>query len=645
MNARQKRLLTFFLTKEPEFISIKELASKMDCSEKTIRNDFKVLDNWILKRSQAVLIRKPSAGVCLHAEDFEKKHLLQELDHVQVDMMQDHRKLCIAKLLLIRDEWVTIQELAEHFFTNRAVIREDLDELDEWAERYRLVLIRRQNYGVKLEGPERMKRCAISTIAEIAPAAHKSSFEMIADWFAPSEKQMAECRLRRLESTLTFNFTDLAFQSLLFHVLIAYHRFKSGFTLNELPRDSEIIRQKPEYEQMKALVRDLDTAFAVSLPEEEILNLTLHLLGAKIHLDPALKPNEREDILKQLEPGIVTFTEDLIRRVSQKVGPSIVQDEDLRVLLAIHLDTAVARYRHGLIIVNPMLREIKKMYFYILEILYSVLPDLEKEYGIHLPEDEVGYVAVHFQSSLERNRQQQTATALIVCTMGIGISQLLRTKIKRSFDSVDIVATSSVTELNKSIRLYKPDFLISVVPLDEIDLPVCMISPLFTDADQQKLQHFIESRQNSKPVAHRFPVLRSMLDKSMIKIHTEKVHEKFLLVEMAEQLREEGYVEEGYTESMLKREAMSSTSIGGGILLPHGKNTLVRRSRVLLHKLKCPLIIENESIYFVFMLALRAEDLESQEQLFYELGEIVDDPVFLERLKAQHTPADLYDCF
>ncbi|MEV2908433.1 HTH domain-containing protein [Paenibacillus larvae] len=167
MNARQKRLLTFFLTKESEFISIKELASNMNCSEKTIRNDFKVLDNWLIKRSQAVLIRKPSAGVCLQAEDFEKKQLLLELDKVQVDMLQDHRKLNIAKLLLTREEWVTIQELAEHFYTNRAVIREDLDELDEWVERHDLVLVRRQNYGVKLEGSERMKRRAVSAIAEL----------------------------------------------------------------------------------------------------------------------------------------------------------------------------------------------------------------------------------------------------------------------------------------------------------------------------------------------------------------------------------------------------------------------------------------------------------------------------------------------
>ncbi|MDT2275020.1 HTH domain-containing protein [Paenibacillus larvae] len=69
---KTKTFAHFFLTKESKFISIKELASNMNCSEKTIRNDFKVLDNWLIKRSQAVLIRKPSAGVCLQAEDFRK---------------------------------------------------------------------------------------------------------------------------------------------------------------------------------------------------------------------------------------------------------------------------------------------------------------------------------------------------------------------------------------------------------------------------------------------------------------------------------------------------------------------------------------------------------------------------------------------
>ena len=104
---------------------MQELADRIGCSEKTIRNDFKVIEEYVEKHSDALLIRRPGLGVCLEITDYDKSSLFNKLYAVKQDIgyaSDEERLLQIAYSLLMNVKPVTVQELAEQYFVNRATI-------------------------------------------------------------------------------------------------------------------------------------------------------------------------------------------------------------------------------------------------------------------------------------------------------------------------------------------------------------------------------------------------------------------------------------------------------------------------------------------------------------------------------------------
>lgn len=79
MNNRQKELLRRLLIHEEGALHIKDLASELDCAEKTIRNDLDRLEEFLLEFPNTGLIRKPGLGISIAIDDDKRKDILHRL--------------------------------------------------------------------------------------------------------------------------------------------------------------------------------------------------------------------------------------------------------------------------------------------------------------------------------------------------------------------------------------------------------------------------------------------------------------------------------------------------------------------------------------------------------------------------------------
>jgi activator of the mannose operon, transcriptional antiterminator len=68
MNTRQKEVLFLLLSESDEHVLVQDLADRVNCSEKTIRNDFKAIEAYLTAYSSALLVRKPGLGVYLEID-------------------------------------------------------------------------------------------------------------------------------------------------------------------------------------------------------------------------------------------------------------------------------------------------------------------------------------------------------------------------------------------------------------------------------------------------------------------------------------------------------------------------------------------------------------------------------------------------
>lgn len=163
---RHKKILKALLRAE-RYVSVTSLANELHCSEKTVRNDLKVLDDW-LQRYELKIERKPSIGIRLTGEGAAKATLLRDvLNDSEEGLSHNERHLQLLKWLLTADKPVTIQQLADQFYISKSTIHADLEEIGDWLHRFQLKLIRKPHLGIKVEGEEKKLARGIITAHRI----------------------------------------------------------------------------------------------------------------------------------------------------------------------------------------------------------------------------------------------------------------------------------------------------------------------------------------------------------------------------------------------------------------------------------------------------------------------------------------------
>ena len=100
-------------------------------------------------------------------------------------------------------------------------------------------------------------------------------------------------------------------------------------------------------------------------------------------------------------------------------------------------------------------------------------------------DDEVGYLAVHFQAAIER--QITHKRVLLVCSTGVGTSHLLKSRILRAFPDWEIVGAVPASNVQSVNQQMAPDLVISTIHVPEIDTPVVYVTAFLNDADLQRI--------------------------------------------------------------------------------------------------------------------------------------------------------------
>nr|WP_232795334.1 PTS sugar transporter subunit IIA [Paenibacillus sp. ICGEB2008] len=147
------------------------------------------------------------------------------------------------------------------------------------------------------------------------------------------------------------------------------------------------------------------------------------------------------------------------------------------------------RLREGRAIRNPLLQQIRKDYGSLFDSVKKAAADMTE---MEVPDEEIGFLVMHFGASLERLRQlQREVRAIVVCTSGIGSSRLLATRLAKELPQIKIVDRASWYE---ATRIPKEDYdlIISTVELPLEPDRYLKISPLLTQEESDRLRHFIQ---------------------------------------------------------------------------------------------------------------------------------------------------------
>lgn len=103
-------------------------------------------------------------------------------------------------------------------------------------------------------------------------------------------------------------------------------------------------------------------------------------------------------LLHQVDEKFIEVMNDVIFYISQHAGAPL--NEHIHIALTDHMAFAVKRYRQEIPIHNPFQYETREFYPREYALAEHVVKEINRRLGIRLPDDEVGFVALHIYSAI-----------------------------------------------------------------------------------------------------------------------------------------------------------------------------------------------------------------------------------------------------
>ena len=104
--------------------------------------------------------------------------------------------------------------------------------------------------------------------------------------------------------------------------------------------------------------------------------------------------NKIKKLINQIPDGIFELTDEIITHAIVELNVEL--DKQVYVSLADHIAFAVKRFKNGITIKNELLNEIRRVHRNEFKVSLWAVDYINKKLDIQLPEDEAGFIALHF---------------------------------------------------------------------------------------------------------------------------------------------------------------------------------------------------------------------------------------------------------
>lgn len=637
MNTRLYQIIQELLTSD-ELQPGSEIATNLQVSSKTIQSDIKEL-NRLLNDDIAHIESYRGKGYrinVINEDEFKHflKEIIQENNQVVPSEPEDRIQFLLEKLLL-ESSYIKMDTLAEELFISRSTLQSDLKDIRKTLEHYGLFLDQKPNHGIKVYGNEMKIRFLISEhvfnqkpkVTELAP-----------EWLEILPKEEIEYIQNIILSKLRKNKTvinDISLHNLITHIAIACKRIREEKVVEIYQEELSKITDKKEYSIAKELVEEIEQKLKVSFSVNETAYLAIHLQGAK-KLYSELEIEEVQSILGE---DIQQLTRNILDRIDKVYSLNLFEDKELILNLSLHLKPAISRYTYQMNLRNPLLEEIKNKYPFSFEAGLTGAEVIREKLGISIDESEIGYMALHLEAALERQKKSKKhkQRCIIVCASGLGTAQLLLMKLKdRFYDELNILGTTEYYNLDDE-SIHHLDFIISTIPIPKkLPIPVVQVSTLLGNQDVNRIEKLIH---NDIEIMMKY--MREQFTYLKMDFSTKEEVIQFL----GEQLLEAGKVNTDFVGSVLERENYSSTSFGNLVAIPHPMEPQTVDTFWSIVTLKRPIQWGNKPVQVVCLLNInkQKQKMDDLKPMYDVLMKLLDNRFLLQKLLQGETYAEFKD--
>lgn len=603
-------------------ITVAFIAQEIGLSEKTVRNHLKVINDFLEKNNLGVVEKKQRIGVWLNATHDEKiilENMISENTSELYLQDSDLRQNAIIRSIFQMKEnnRKTMIGLASSLYLSVPTALGIFKQAVEWfAENgIRVYLVR--NKGICIEGQEIHYRRALKNFLF-----HKNDhadLQSQLQLFTPGlDISKVRTLLLKNEEQWRLSFSDESFKKIWIALCVAIYRMNTTKNAVEIDEEEEkIIVKSNEYSFTQTLFEKVEKEFSIEVEHNEVVALAKEILSAN-YLGRDIGDSAAVEVLAY-DVKLKEFVKRIISTISAIIDEDLREDVDLFNSLLQHMAPAIFRLRYRNDRSETKIGYIKKDYKKVYRAAWATSFLFEEYFDVQVTDDELIYITLYVQVALERKTRPMHA--ILVSQTGLGYSQLLCTKIKKLIPQIRDIDIARFEGFDHT-SISQNDIVLSTNPLPFKVENLILVDPAMADESVMIL------RQQVRKIAEDIAKKEERLDSSCYPLLQPKLmytsfegnSKEEVLKYLTEQLIENGYVSEGYFESVMKREQATTTAIGNGVAIPHGFSTCINESKVCICVLKEPIQWDDDLVDVIFFLAFRAKSHEEMRfiQLFYK---------------------------
>ena len=500
LNQRQSGIIDF-LTTENDWVPANRVAESLAISVSTLRRDVEVI-NAFCSDNQRRIISKPGLGLRFDGGSvFSRSALSVGKQHHEI--LSTKRLVGITTDLLTQSPApLSLSALSEKFFVSRSSIVEDLKKVEAWLATFSLTLIR-DHSGTYIHGKDLDIRMALKEIITVSVLSHyqtadsridRFSRTTLVDQFGKVNVDNCISLIGLIEDELTCAISEPYYTNLFSHLLVTIRRAAGLAAHSEV--QSYTRHDGKEWSIAEKAVSWLQDEYQITLPTIEVSYIYQYLISSGRH---TLTPGD--NIFLPMNSEADRYADGLIRESSEDLGLDLSLDKKLRHDLAQHIKPMLNRLYYGIAIHNPLLDEIKSELSSAFHAVKKAADRINQKYGYaNISDDEVAYLTIYLQTALDKFRAAKKI--IIVCSSGVGTSQLLSSRINRAFPEWEIIAIVPGSQLSNTLELKECDLIISTIKLEEVELPVAYVSAIFSKKDIARVSERLFSDENMKEKHH-----------------------------------------------------------------------------------------------------------------------------------------------
>lgn len=655
LNNKEKKVIQYLLHRQNDFVTSKELADHLSCSDRTIRNYLKTIQRVLAEESGLILLSKQGYGYQLRVEDkkayqdFIQKYELNDLafHHGMDAEVSDCYKVILNKLLF-EQEPVLFDDLADELYVSRSTLSHDFKKIRQFLAPYDLLIESKANKGVYVVGSERDKRRFIMNyffgnhfFKSIHQYVDHDFFQTSISFEELTAIVLEECREKGLK------LSDFVIQNLVVHIALTIQRIKEGFQISPLHFEDGCYGQ--ERQVSKRILERIQEKIKLDFPEAEMDYITLHLIS-KNQLRKELPQDVDQDLIR----------DSLLASLNQLGLEDVYHfSTDFQLIEGVvtHLTTLKIRLQNKVHLDNPLLDEIKQNYsdmFFLAQEVLNAMPLFAQE---NLTQGEVAYVALHFMASIERLKESKQLRVLVICSTGFGSAQMLKNRIENEFGSrLEIADVIGYYDIDDK-KMENVDFIISSIDLSNLffTIPVFVVSVFLkpnevaeikASLDRMKLQHH-ESFQKIEKNETMVSLEEFFSEENFLMVDKQSKEE--LLESLAERLSQnkDGDFKEKLLHLMEQREQMSSVVFSEKIAVPHPSMALAQRPQLAVAINKTPIFWDKNSkrVQIVFLISPSIYDNDGLSDITSMIVDLTDKPDLQDELIACSSYQEFLEIF